>query len=100
MTTLYKQNTKKAIRIFLFSQVGAKRLLSAAAEKTETQSNCFAIPGTGSHTCKTIEEQVFNLLLKSSKEMAKISLEPIPPQGKGKTWKMCFNKAMLMIFVT
>lgn len=32
--------------------------------------------------CKTIEEQVFNLLLKSCKEMAKTFLEPIPSWGQ------------------
>lgn len=42
--------------------------------------------------CKTVEEHNFNLL-KSQKEMARISLEPIPPWGKG-TWKTHFNKAV------
>lgn len=43
--------------------------------------------------CKTIKEHNFKLLLKSYKEMAKISLEPIPRWGK-RTWKTYFNKTV------
>lgn len=47
---------------------------------------------------KTIEEHIFNLL-KSYKEIAKILLEPIPPWGKKKTWKIYFKPSALTMFV-
>ena len=82
MTTPYKQNTKMSLVSSCYLRLVPNRSFLKQL-KRHRGNNCFAVPGTGSYMCKTVEEHNFKLLLKSYKEMAKnLSRTHFPPWGK------------------